>query len=115
MIQPISFNVIQQAIQWHGLPTPGLQTLSISGMDREAMRAEYEAVWPEHVIPQRYFGPQVPEWYDGVAHFKGDLQDCFCEDVHVVNCRWDDLKQQMIAVLYIRVDRSRPNQPYLLP
>lgn len=106
MFAPISFNVIRQALEWHSLPIPELRLLSFRDNEKEGVEAEYRAVWPEHKIPQCYFLPEPGEPMNGVDRFARDLQECFCSDVIVLECRWSDSAQRMSALLYVKVDRT---------
>ncbi len=106
MYQPISFNVIRQALDWHGFPVPTLRQLSYTEGE-ETLTAEYRASWPEHRVPLRYFRSE--NWTagkDGVASFKDDLQACFAQDVEVREVAWSDPKQEMTALLYVTVGKG---------
>jgi len=109
MFQVISFNVIRQALDWHGLPMPKLRILSFYS-DELHTTAEYGAVWPEHCLPQRFFAaPTISDPRDGVSRFMDELIQCFAADVAVRQVRWSHILQEMSALLYVEVDTAIGN------
>lgn len=106
MFQPISMNVIRQALDWHGFPVPTLRELSYSDDSDGDITAEYQAVWAldriiegEHDIPVSPVGVIV-------ADFIRDLRGCFCEDVAVVDAHMDPLRDELKVLLYVKVSRA---------
>jgi len=109
MFQPISFNVIRQALEWHALPVPNLRVLSFHS-DEQRTTAEYLAIWPEHCLPLRFFErPTFSDPRDGVSRFMDDLIQCFAADVAVRQVRWSEIRQEMSALLYVEVDTAIGN------
>lgn len=107
MLQIISFNVIKDALKWHGMPLPNLRQLSYSEYEH-FFTGEYLARWEEWDVPVRYFFPPLHDGDpDGVARFKADLQACFCEDITVIEVEWHDLPYEyMTALIYCKVDKA---------
>jgi len=106
MYQPISFNVIRQALEWHGFPVPILRCLSVSPPSEEGIvYAEYHARWGYSLLDElgteAYHKRQQP-----LDYIKAKLQDCFCGDVEVCVLRVDDKAQEYIAVLDVKVDQT---------
>lgn len=106
MFRPISFNVIKQALEWHGFAVPQLRLMSFSDHDPDAVTAEYLAVWDEWQLDQKYFVAPGDGKLQGIAIFQQDLQACFCDDVEVRQLQWHSPHEQMSAMLYVRVDRA---------
>lgn len=106
MYQPISFNVIRQALEWHGFPVPKMRMLSYRE-DGATVIAEIYAEWQEFLIPIRFFGP-ANEFAnaDRIFLFKEELQQCFCEDVAIVEIGWVDERQLMKGIFYVRIEKT---------
>lgn len=106
MYQPISFNVIRQALEWHRFPVPALRQLSFFDNDPEQVTAEYLATWTleqalKAVTPHTIWherGTQI--------RFMQKLKECFCEDVTAVDAYFDPLKKEFRVLLYVRLSRE---------
>lgn len=106
MFQPISFNVIRQALAWHNLPVPTLRQLSLYDGYGDNVSAEYLALWAAEALETRWFG--VPR-EDGDYYYTvmlNHLRDCFCDDIHMTELHWDPVNQRLAALLYVKVDRT---------
>jgi hypothetical protein len=105
MFRPISFNVIRQALDWHGFPVPKLRQLSLDDHDLDCVTAEYVATWTRQQVEQV---AELPEfWATNVARWKFEdtLKQCFCEDVRITNVSTNEEGATLTALLYVKVDR----------
>jgi len=106
MYQPISFNVIRQALQWHAFPVPTLRQLSYWDYDPNEITAEYVCTWSAEQLRQ-HFGMallcSMP--CDGLL-FTRQLRQCFCEDVAVLDPEYDPVKESFSAILYVTISRE---------
>lgn len=106
MYQPISFNVIRQALHWHGFPTPNLRQLSHSPSSEDGIStAEYLATWGYSLIDDfyRHKSCKYPSRADNIQQ---DVQDCFTGDVCVLGVGWMPATRCYFALLYIQVDEK---------
>jgi hypothetical protein len=106
MFQPISFNVIRQALEWHGLPVPKLRQLSLNDHDPDCVTGEYVASWPlTSVISVNNDYPD--ETYClAVASFIHKLRSCFCQDIEIADGVPDVQGGIVTALIYVRVARG---------
>jgi hypothetical protein len=106
MFQPISFNVIRQALEWHGFPVPILRQVSLSDLDPDAVWAEYVATWtPEQVDAIPCTEPDFPI-PPALTLFIDRLQACFCEDIQVHSVERNEPSRTVTAFIYVKVDRA---------
>jgi len=115
MFQPISFNVICQALEWHDLPRPKLRVLSVHEMDG-VIDAEYRATWRAVDLPDRVlYTDMSPLAVPCIALLANELHNCFAADVEVFALEFDALTAIVSALLYVRVDSCIGNwHEYLL-
>lgn len=81
---PISFKTIRQAMRWANIPTCALARESITKTPEGETLATYIATFDRN---------QVDNWYalysrptsmpSQISEFCGNIQDCFCDDIHV--------------------------------
>jgi hypothetical protein len=82
-IPVISHNVIRQAIEWHGLPSPQrAMTLSNFAFPSGKSQATVVLIFETLDLFKHYTGVQLKD--DNLFGFKNDLQNCFCRDIVVV-------------------------------
>lgn len=106
MFQPISFNVIRQALEWHGFPVPKLRQLSLNDHDPDFVTAEYVAHWTAQQV-QRVTGyPPGSQATYAEGEMGARLRQCFCEDVQVADPVNDPVAHMMTALIYVRVPRD---------
>jgi len=109
MFQPISFNVICQALEWHDLPRPRLRVLSVHDMEG-VTEAEYRATWRAVDLPDRIlYKDMEPLAVPCIALLSRELRDCFASDVEVFGLEFDALTATVSALLYVRVDAGIGN------
>lgn len=109
MYQPISFNVIRQALDWHKMPIPTLRELSYYDCFTDFISAEYLCVWTDEQL--RQFAP-TKLLHDGsyaYTVFANQLRECFCDDVKVVELHFDPLKEELRGLLYVTISREVAN------
>lgn len=106
MIQPISFNVIRQALDWHGFPVPALRQLSFYDFFTDFISAEYIATWTMDQVEGVCHGLPSQDGSYYYVQFKNALSECFCEDIAVTELHWDSLFMTMRALFYVRIDRA---------
>jgi hypothetical protein len=106
MIWPIACQVINQALAWHGFPSPWLRKLSCSPIGDDGFSTgEYLARWgrsliDEHYAQGRYFANSRSEL------MQRDLQACFADDIVVTGVGFDAPADEYIALFYVRLDPS---------
>jgi hypothetical protein len=106
MFQPISFNVIRQALEWHGFPVPKLRQLSLDDHDPDFVTAEYVATWtPEQANAIPCSEPDFPIG-PTLTLFIDKLQACFCHDVQVHSVERSEPGDNIVAFIYVKVDRG---------
>jgi len=106
MFQPISFNVIRQALVWHGFPVPKLRQMSFYDYSSEEITAEYFALWTKEQFFQ-VLHPGHPEYMIGDDRlFLAKVQECFCEDVGVHYAYSDLYRDGFACLFYVRVSRE---------
>jgi len=104
MYQPISFEVVRQALAWHGFPIPRLRQLSCSPIREDGFStAEYLARWShslidDHYSQGHYFAKSRSEL------MQRDLQECFTDDINVTGVGFDLWANDYFALIYVRVD-----------
>ena len=106
MYQPISFNVIRQALAWHGLPVPTLRQLSFYSYDPDNVMAEYVATWDTEQLRQ-LFGMAIilaNAWF--VPVFVKRISECFCEDVTIFDAAFDPVKEVFSVICYVTISRE---------
>jgi len=82
MYQPISFNAIRQALEWHGMPVPVLRQLSFydDELDGETS-AEYLATWTPQQVADAVAHPEIYHATPLYYLFGEKLRACFYNDV----------------------------------
>lgn len=106
MYQPISFNVIRQALNWHGFPVPTLRQLSLNDHDLNFIWAEYRATWTEEQAVSVIADYPDEDWTLACKNFNFHLAKCFCEDVEVMNAEFHPLKRHLTVLFYVKVARE---------
>lgn len=106
MFQPISFNVIRQALEWHGVPVPKLRMLSFSDYDQDLITAEYRASWAFDDLANAGMGVTMPNGGLFLADFASLVRGCFCEDVCVETVEARASTREVVAVFYVRVSKG---------
>jgi hypothetical protein len=106
MYQPISFNVIRQALDWHRFPVPALRQLSFFDSDPEQVTAEYLATWTAVQMLQQRGRASGPPTRITQVLFMEALTACFCEDVTAIDAYYDPLKEEFRVLLYVRLSRE---------
>jgi len=103
MYQPISFNVIRQALAWHGFPVPQLRQLSYSPANEDGLAtAEYLATWGHSLIDAHY-AMKLPHGGSRAQIIYHDLMDCFMDDIQVLSVGYAFESQCYTALLYVTV------------
>lgn len=105
MYQPISFDVIRQALDWHGFPVPHLRQLSFYEWT-DYLSAEYYAVWSWLDIPAHYCVHSLEDGDTGFQEFKRDLAACFCDDVTIIQLHFDPDNRHMYALLHVQLAKN---------
>lgn len=109
MFQPISFNVIRQALTWHGFPVPTLRLLSSAVFeDSPVIVAEYRAEWRYAQFDELKDGALYNGW-QALHYIEQNLQECFCSDVQVRELRADEDLLMYVALFYVQVDKGMIN------
>jgi len=106
MYQPISFNVIRQALEWHGFPVPTLRQLSFYDFWDDFVSAEYLATWGPSLTAK--VTGSSPE-RDGSYHyavFAVRLRDCFAEDVTITDLHVNSHNLEMTALIYVKIPKG---------
>jgi len=104
MYHPISFNVIRQALEWHGMPVPMLHQLSFYDNELHGeTSAEYLATWTPDQAASVAVQPEVPHAPHLCPLFSEKLRACFCDDVAVLGITRNPTNGTIICVLYVRV------------
>lgn len=106
MFQPISTNVILQALAWHAFPLPKLRCLSVSPVSEEGIvTAEYLATWGYSLLDDMCDEAHDNAW-NARSYIVDNLAECFCQDVEVKDLTGNDEQGEYTAVLYVQVDQS---------
>jgi len=106
MYQPISFNVIRQALEWHALPVPTLRQLSFFSYDPDNVMAEYLATWT-HAQVSECTGYRTDHAQSYVfSQFLDRLHNCFCEDVTIFHGGLSPIKDEFRVILYVTISRE---------
>lgn len=106
MYQPISFNVIRQALEWHGLPVPTLRQLSYRDQEPGEWTAEYLAMWSMDRLVEYMSSSPVPPYDVLTGEFVNRLRECFCADIDVVDAHINPLRNDLVVLLYVRVSKG---------
>ena len=106
MFQPISFNVIRQALEWHGVPIPKLRQLSLDDSDPDFIVGEYMATWAEEQFVA-VLHPDKPGYQIGdMLNFTHKVRECFCEDIKVFAQESELWECGVRLLLYVAVPRT---------
>jgi len=106
MYQPISFNVIRQALEWHGLPVPTLRQLSYWTYDPHELSAEYVATWSAEQLRQRFVISLLASIHWQLPVFVQQLRECFCDDIRLFDPEYDYIKEEFRVILYVTISRE---------
>ena len=101
---PISFDVIRQALSWSNLPTPTLTKVSSYKLPDGTQTAIYRAIWSYESV---YLWSK-PEDKFTVVELKAFIEavtNSFCEDITCLQWGWDDVSQSMAIDLHVRVPK----------
>jgi hypothetical protein len=103
MYQPISFNVIRQALQWHAFPPPRLRVLCVSESD-DLIEASYQATWDVAELPDSVRWSDPPKFgVPDVARLLKQVRECFASDVDVLAAIHDPVANVANVLLHVRV------------
>jgi len=106
MYQPISFNVIRQALEWHGLPVPTLRQLSHFNYDPDNVSAEYLATWTAEQLRQRFGMAELNAVPWQAPVFVQQVRNCFCEDVRVMDPEYNLINGSFRVIFYVTISRE---------
>jgi len=106
MFQPISFNAIRQALEWHGFPVPKLRQLSFQDYDELWITAEYLATWSAEQLRQRYGHDLMFRSSHMRGVFITQLRECFCEDVIIADYALVLDPDEFRVLLYIKLGKD---------
>lgn len=105
MLQPISFEVIRQAISWHDFPQPVIRQLSFYEWD-SCFSGEYLLTWELEDIPAHLrswvWSDKADDWWK----FEEELQECFCSDVRVIKLVIDSDPMHVKVLVHVEVDKQ---------
>jgi len=106
MFQPISFNVIRQALEWHGFPVPKLRQLSLNDHDPDLVTGEYVATWTDDQVRAvtGYETVYLSKYAD--LAFTAKLKECFCDDIQVDGDTSQTVRGSYQYVITVKVARS---------
>lgn len=106
MYQPISFNVIRQALEWHNFPVPTIRQLSFHDMPDQEIIAEYYARWTTaDVVKVTGMSPGWQAMYARII-FTEQLRQCFCEDIEATELLPTPLEEGFSCLIYVRISRE---------
>jgi hypothetical protein len=106
MYQPISFNVIRQALAWHNMPFPHLRQLSYYDCFENFISAEYLAVWTRDQVSLVVGGFPVEDGSFYFECFARHLRECFCSDAIVTQLSVNPMQRTLCGLLYVTVPRE---------
>lgn len=101
---PISFNVIRQALTWQHIPPPQLTKLSSYKLPDGTMTSVYRAVWDYKAIVSWAGYKFNPDGYE-LTYFCHAVSSSFCEDITCLGWGYNDKRQQMAIDLHVRAPK----------
>jgi hypothetical protein len=104
MYQPISFNVIRQALKHSGIPCPMLRELSMYKFPDGSITAEYVMTWTLAQIERYYAMPPRSLNPDNLATFAYIVQQSFAEDIQTTVPTDRPIQGMFSVIAHVRVE-----------
>jgi hypothetical protein len=99
---PISFNVVRQALAWGNLPQPSLNN-DASGFDPDVDEnwAVYIAEWPIPAIEKCFSDDKRPHGWNIMLWLRLTVNSCLCEDINFLSAHLDFKRDMVVARLKV--------------
>lgn len=101
MYNPISLNVVRQSLEWMGLPEPivihaSRRIINAHGSLAHEYLAYFDAAQVQDLLAHWELRGSVE-----LPEFTSVLNDCFCDDIHVVGSYYSTSHNKVIATLIV--------------